>query len=317
MAPRSAVGLAFLLVVALLVVAPGTAPAASDDLTAEQLCDLYPQDQGFVFQANPGNQSCFADLGDCNLNASTSTSCRSGIIRQFATAEEARANLHAGTAIAGLGEAAVEEGHAWYTVEFVRGRFWVSWGVAPALGWETARELAAQVDGEIERLLAGGEPEEPGQEPEDPGQEPEDPGAGQSDDPGLSSALVDVFFGNRGIAALEPDITRVLDCRDRQPDQSYLECRGAAEGHQAWNEFLAGFNAAYPSPTSRQIAGSTAYGSALWLAGMVTESGAPLFPSIRAAMPLIRRLSDPVAAQRFIEMVAARDVADWERRGLG
>jgi hypothetical protein len=311
---RSAAGLVLVLVAALLVVAPGTAPAASDDLTAEQLCDLYPQDQGFAFGANPGNQSCFADLGDCHLNALTSTNCRSGIIKQFATAEEARANLHAGTAVAGLGEAAVEECDSWCTVEFARGRYWVWWSVAPALGLDTARQLAAQVDEEIERVIAGGsEPEEPPVEPEEPGQEPEEPGNGEPAGPGSSSAFVDVFYGTEGIAALAPDIRRVLDCGGHEPLDSYLECRGAALGAQAYAEYLAWFNREFPAATQRQSEGFQAYTSALLLAGLVSQDGTWMFPSIQQAMPLIEKLSDPAVCTRFIAMLAARDVADWPR----
>lgn len=314
---RWAVGLSLLLVVAVVAAAPGAAPAASGDLSAEELCELYPQDQGFVLQPNPAVVTCWAEFGDCNLTASTATSCRSGIIKQFATAEEARENLHSGAAIAGLGEAAIEHCESWCVVEFARGRFWVWWAVAPALGLGAARDLAAQVDQAIVRL-ADQEPAEPPVEPPVGPGEPQVPGNGlPGDSPGLSDALVDVFFGNSRLAALESDIRRVLDCRGLLAGQSYLDCRGAVEGRRASGEFLEGFGADYPTPTPRQIAGSTAYSSALMLAGMMTEAGAPLFPSIRAAMPLIRRLSDPVAAQRFINMVAARDVAFWSERELG
>ncbi|MBM3695310.1 MAG: hypothetical protein FJW79_05190 [Actinobacteria bacterium] len=145
--------------------ARGHALAAAEDLTAEQLCELYPQDQGFRFQANPGVQTCWADFGDCDGAQPEPSDCGSGIIKQEATAEDAWESLtrHTGgyqEPIAGLGEAAIGGCDAYCTVEFVRDRYWVWWSVDPALGLESARSLAAQVDARLLALL-GGEPPPP------------------------------------------------------------------------------------------------------------------------------------------------------------
>jgi hypothetical protein len=137
--------------------------AAPEDLTAEQLCDLYPQDQGFRFQANPGVQTCWADFGACDGALPEPNDCGSGIIKQEATAEDAWGNLtrHSGgyqEPITGLGEAAIGGCDSYCTVEFVRGRYWVWWSVDPELGLESARALAAQVDERLVALLSGEPP---------------------------------------------------------------------------------------------------------------------------------------------------------------
>lgn len=145
------------------VAGPRHALAAPEDLTAEQLCDLYPQDQGFRFQANPGVQTCWADFGDCDGAVPEPNDCGSGIIKQEATAEDAWDNLtrHTGgyqESIAGLGEAAIGGCDSYCTVEFVRGRYWVWWSVDPELGLESARALAGQVDARLVALLSGEPP---------------------------------------------------------------------------------------------------------------------------------------------------------------
>jgi len=329
MATRSAAGLAFLLVVALLVAAPGTAPAASDDLTAEQLCQLFPQDQGFSFTEAPGLNKCEASKGDCDQATTDITTCVSGIVIQQGTAQEARDWMSAASGgpweeLSGLGEMAAGACDPFFCeVRLQRDRFWLSVLVAPGLGLETARDLAAQVDQEIERVVGGSEPEDPGVEPEEPGEEPggepqepggepQEPGSGEPDPSGLSDAFVDVFYGNAQIQALMPGARRVLGC----PNSTHrFGCNEVAEG------ILIGlatdFEEAFSAPTERQREGFMACAMATVMAGLETEDGRVLFPGLRAAMPVIRRLSDPGVAQRFVEMVAARDAADWERRGLG
>ena len=329
MATRSAAGLALLLVVALLVAAPGTAPAASDDLTAEQLCDLFPQDQGFTFTEAPGLNKCEGSKGDCDQSTTDLTTCVSGIVIQQVTAEEARGMVPAAgdgvwEALPGLGETAVGACDPfWCEVRLQRDRFWLSVLVAPGLGLEGAQALAADVDRAIEQVLGGGEPggpgeepeepgEEPGGEPQEPGGEPQEPGNGEPDPSGLSDAFVDVFYGNAQIQALMPGARRILGC----PDSTHrFGCNEVAEG------ILIGlatdFEEMFSAPAERQREGFMACAMATVMAGFETEDGRVLFPGLRAAMPVIRRLSDPGVAQRFVEMVAARDAADWERRGLG
>ena len=59
------------------------------------------------------------------------------------------------------------------------------------------------------------------------------------------------------------------------------------------------------------VDGAAAFGQALILAAVETEDGRPLFPQVRAALPLIKRLDDPELARRFVEMVGVRDIAIW------
>ena len=319
MATRSAVGLALALVTALVVVAPGAAREPSDDLSAAELCALFPQDQGFAFTEAPGLNKCQASRGDCDQAAADTTTCVSGIILQKSTPQEAREMIPApgdGTwkTVSGLGETAVGRCERfWCEVRLQRDRFWLSAMVAPGLGLEAARQLAARVDQEIERLLGSrSEPEERSPEPESP---PSDPAGGEAGGPGSSDALVDVFFGTRGIKALIPDIRKVLDCRGIRPDDivagGIFVCRGARPVLGVIGAIYEGFQADFPTPTQRQRDGIEAYVTAVSLAGFTAEDGTALFPSVRAAMPLIRRLSNPVAAKRFVEMLAARDAADW------
>jgi hypothetical protein len=334
MAQRSAAGLGFLLIAVLVVAAPGMAPASSGDLSAHELCDLYPEDQGFDFIEAPGLNKCEATLGDCDQSTTDIQTCISAIVIQQATAEEARGMVRpAGDgpleALAGLGEIAVGGCDPfWCEVQLQRDRFWLSVLVAPGLGIGAAQALAAQVDQEIERVVAGGsEPEEPPVEPEEPGQEPEEPGGGQpADSSESSSGFVAVFFGAEGVEAIATDIRRTVDCRNMDGTEiewmvahggsTFWSCQGVVSG-ALLRDIQDRWEQDFPNPTPRQREGIEAYQGAVFLSGLLAQDGSWMFPSIRVAMPLIRRLSDPTAARRFIEMVAARDMADWEGRGLG
>ena len=319
MAKRTAVGLSLVLSAALVLVFPSVTPAAVGDLSSTEICALFPQDDGFTFIENPdpATPSCQANRGDCDLPTGDMATCVSGVILLRSSPEEARDTLFpegslAWSQVSGFGESAVEypcDPQFWCETRFQRDRFWVSTMTAPALGMAPARDLAAHVDQEILRLLDTGTIDTTH------ATEPTVPDTPAVVPSGTASGLVDVFLGSAPVTALLPDISRVIDCHeDVMAEVGLFGCPGAAGSYQTIAALDGAFTGDFPNPTQRQIEGLNTYAGAVLFAGLNASDGTDLFPSIRGALPLIKRLDDPVLARRFVELLAARDAANWEDR---
>lgn len=308
MSKRAILGLVLVLLATLLV----AAPAAAEDLAPAQLCDLFPQDQGFAIAADSANGGCAAEVGDCAQPAGTFVTCVSGFILQKASSQEARSLLPTGgpwSAQSGLGEVAISGCDPFFCeVRFQRDRFWVSAVSAPGLGLPPALALAAEVDQAILAILASAPPPATGNTSENTTATTQPEATAPRQDYG------DVFFGTAGLTALYPDIDAFIACGTLTPSGDVSDCEGARAGFDAQAGAAAAFHNASANPSQRALDGMRAWSDALFLGGIKADDGSDLFPSVVRALPVIERLPDPAVAQRLLEMLAAMDVAAWEDR---
>lgn len=308
MPSRAIVGVVLVVIATLLV----AAPAGAEDLSAAQLCELLPQDQGFSIAPIPAESGCEGRRGDCDRSDGFFETCSSAAIFQRANAAEARGLVNPDgrpiwETLSEVGEVAVGACAVfWCEVRFQRGQFFVSTTSPLDGGLGPALELAKRVDQAIQALgISAPEPQD------DTASEP------PPVEPGVAAPELDygdVFYGTANLSALFPDIRTFIDCGAQTPPEDDLACSGASDSVSALARLAATFTSTLPNPTQRQIDGARVYSVAVQLSGLRAWDGTELFPSVGTALPVIKKFSDPETANRFVEMLAAMDAANWEDR---
>lgn len=312
---------------------PGTARVAfsflEESLGPDELCALFPQDQGYDIRWTRSD-ACDATRGDCLDPPDEMQTCVDARILVLESPQVARDTLGGGRSMSGLGDAAVE-----YVNE--RGEYWLWFHreeylffVRSALGQtDAAKAIAKHVDQELAAVLTGEPEEEPGivAPPDDASD-----GETTTDD---STDIAAVFWGASGLDPLIPGISEYVHCpgrtasdpaRDPRTLAGLTRCDGA---RRAWEERGAVEDSIlerFPNPTEQEEDLASQVLIAVFLAGLQGKDGLPLFPSVGAAMPLIRKLADDrttytvpgqdrvTAVGRFLELVAGRDALGWEER---
>lgn len=312
--------------------ASATVPATADGpLTAGEMCDLYPQDQGYRIEERPAFPACDATRGDCDQPASSARTCVFARI-SLMTPEQAREPLRGGSSAAGLGESAIESSdeRGGYTLGFVRDRYWMSvTGVSGQA--DAAKALAQHVDRELERVLGAAPPHADAEQPPDAAEDAEPPD--DSADPFVD--ILKIFAGVEGFGEdFSSRVNELTNCPEPKWDQlaqmmvepSVYDCPGQRPGYEVAWRFDREFDKKITAPSLNEKAMKERLWRAMFMAGMEGPSGEPLFPSIVTAMPVIKRLADlsvlqPAdqeeaigVVQRFVELLAARDAARWQYR---
>lgn len=163
-----------------------------------------------------------------------------------------------------------------------------------------------------------------------PADEPlaETPAAGEP----VSDAFIDIVVGNAGLDSLGPRIDKLTDCAEPEivGGQAIApgvgDCPGQMPGYTAAERFKQEFDNTILDFSLNEKEMSKRLYTAIFLAGMEGPGGQPLFPSVIAAMPVVKKLADLSNVQpaqqedalrvvaRFVELLAARDADVWEQR---
>ncbi len=181
----------------------------------------------------------------------------------------------------------------------------------------------------------------------DAGPAPADPAEDAGEPPDNSTDpfvdILEIFAGEAGIEGLVPRINELTDCPEPKVVQGIGlvepgmgDCPGQRPGLVVATRFAREFDRKITDYSLNERAMKERLSRALVLAGMEGPGGEPLFPSIVTAMPVIKKIAsmpnDPDApdqsaaafakreeqalrtVQRFMELLAARDAAQWDKR---
>ncbi len=338
-----------LFALALLVLlggAPQSAPVGAQVGDPQVLCEMLPAGAERVEPGiQAGAETC---VGYYGRDPETGVSLYSASISRHDSPSTAVANMQAfvgpNTSDISIGEGGYQLslGFDDFGVIFTRGPFLVdvSGLLYAADSEQRVIAMAREIDQELAAALASAPPEDvaPAEQPPDAADAAEEP-------PDNSADIAGVFFGTELAASLLPRVRDIIGCPDtrlvddpRRPfgeqverDVPIAECPGGADGV----EFLESFEETVPGASINESEMAGRVSGAITLAGFQGPDGAPLFPSIVAALPLIKGLGNSFSTgggtadeavrtraeiervrlvQRFIEMLAARDAAGWAGR---
>lgn len=160
--------------------------------------------------------------------------------------------------------------------------------------------------------------------------EPPDDASDSVEPPDDSLDIAGVFFGTEDLKVIMSRADSLIQCtskEDVEGDGSSLPvCNGYADGLVGASEFYKALNDEFPSQTEEDEVLGNRVARAIYLAGLTGKDGSPLFPSVFAALPVIARIADEgtqftgsgqdrlTVVERFIELLAGRDAAAWEKR---
>lgn len=323
--------LAALTSLVLLSAAPEAAPVRALEPDPNDLCTLLAEaaDRQLTGADEP-TQSCRATYGaDPRISVSVFRAASAGSARDLVNSAMAEVG---GTA-SYLGEAGYEfRSVNQLTIRLARGPYVVSVTTITRrdLPDERMRGLAEQIDQQIEALVSGAS-EPPGDA--DAGEPPDAAeGAAPPDD---SADIAGVFFGTVLARSLLPRARELIGCPDtkrvhvpgtlnetREEEVDADECPGGADA----GEFRRLLRSEIPDASYNESDMASTLYTAILFAGFEGPDGKPLFPSVLGAMPLIKKLGNfssvrssqeeerIILVRRFVDMLAARDAAGWEKR---